>query len=46
MIFLVGASTFENNVTWNAIFDGKAELGLVEDVFLGLSHGKRRKVRA
>lgn len=46
MIFLVGASTFENNVAWNAIVDGKAELGLVEGVFLGLSHGNRRKVRA
>jgi hypothetical protein len=36
VIFLVRASSFENDVAWHTILGSEAELRLVEDVFLGL----------
>jgi len=36
VIFLVRASSFENDVARHTVLGGEAEFGLIEDVFLGL----------
>jgi len=36
VVFLVGASSLENDIAWQTVLDSEAELRLVEHVFLRL----------
>ena len=43
LIFFVGTSSFENDVAWQSIFHGEAELGLVKNVLLRLLSRENKK---
>ena len=45
LIFFVGTSSFENDVAWESVLHREAELGLVENVLLGLLSRKKKTVR-